>query len=45
MTQCSYMQECLPFDYLPDVAAKVQPCLQQMLQATLVFAARQVAKV
>ena len=44
MTQCSYMQECLPFDYLPDVAAKVQPCLQQMLQATLVFAARQVAK-
>ena len=44
MTQCSYMQERLPFDYLPDVAAKVQPCLQQMLQATLVFAAQQVAE-
>ena len=41
MTQCSYMQEALPFDYLPDVAAGVQPHLRRMLQATLAFAAAQ----
>lgn len=38
MTQSSYMQEALPFDYLPDVAAGVQPHLQRMLQAALDFA-------
>ena len=38
MTQCSYMQECLPFDYLPDRAAQVQPHLQRMLAAALDFA-------
>lgn len=38
MTQCSYMQEALPFDYLPDVAAGVQPHLRRMLEATLAFA-------
>lgn len=43
MTQCSYMQETLPFDYLPDVAASVQPHLQQLLQAALAFAERQVS--
>ena len=38
MTQSSYMQEALPFDYLPDVAAKVQPTLQKLIQAMLDFA-------
>lgn len=38
MTQSSYMQEALPFDYLPDVAAGVQPLLQRLLQAVLDFA-------
>ena len=38
MTQCSYMQEALPFDYLPEVAARVQPHLQRMLTAALAFA-------
>jgi N-formylglutamate deformylase len=38
MTQSSYMQEALPFDYLPAVAAGVQPHLQRLLQAVLDFA-------
>ena len=38
MTQCSYMQEALPFDYLPDRAAQVQPHLRRMLEAALGFA-------
>lgn len=38
MTQCSYMQEALPFDYLPDVAGSVQPHLRRMLEAALAFA-------
>ncbi|MCZ8095225.1 MAG: N-formylglutamate amidohydrolase, partial [Acidovorax sp.] len=38
MTQCSYMQECLPFDYLPERAVQVQPHLQRMLAAALNFA-------
>ena len=37
MTQCSYMQESWPFDYLPDVAAGVQPHVQRMLEAVLAF--------
>jgi N-formylglutamate deformylase len=37
MTQCSYMQEALPFDYLPEVAAGVQPHLRRMLEAVLAF--------
>ena len=41
MTQCSYMQEALPFDYLPEVAAGVQPYLRRMLEAALAFAAAQ----
>lgn len=41
MTQCSYMQEALPFDYLPAVAAGVQPHLERMLQAALAFAGAQ----
>ena len=38
MTQCSYMQEAMPFDYLPEVAAQVRPHLRLMLQAALDFA-------
>ncbi len=38
MTQRSYMQEQLPFDYLPDVAARVQPTVRRMLEAVLAFA-------
>nr|MBF0685652.1 N-formylglutamate deformylase [Pseudomonas sp.] len=37
MTQCSYMQEALPFDYLPERAARVQPHLKRMLQTVLDF--------
>jgi N-formylglutamate deformylase len=37
MTQCSYMQEAMPFDYLPEQAAQVQPVLGAMLEAVLVF--------
>lgn len=38
MTQSSYMREALPFDYLPALAAGVQPHLQRMLEAVLAFA-------
>jgi N-formylglutamate deformylase len=38
MTQCSYMQEQWPFEYRPQAAARVQPGLQQMLEAALAFA-------
>jgi N-formylglutamate deformylase len=38
MTQCSYMQEVLPYDYLPERAAGVQPHLKRMLDAVLAFA-------
>lgn len=38
MTQCAYMQEHLPFDYLPDVAARVQPHVRRMVAAALAFA-------
>ena len=37
LTQCSYMQEALPFDYLPAVATGVQPTIRRMLEATLAF--------
>ena len=33
MTQSSYMQESLPFDYLPERAQAVTPVLQRMLNA------------
>lgn len=42
MTQCSYMQEAMPFDYLPDVAQRVQPTVRALLEAVLAFAERQV---
>ena len=38
MTQSSYMQEALPFDYLPEVAAGVQPHVRRMIEAVLAFA-------
>ncbi|NTV86765.1 MAG: hypothetical protein HGA21_08490 [Burkholderiaceae bacterium] len=38
MAQCTYMQEQMPFDYLPQAAAQVKPHLQAMLQAVLRFA-------
>lgn len=37
MTQSSYMQEKLPFDYLPKVAAGVQPHVRRMIEAVLAF--------
>ena len=37
MTQSSYMQESWPFDYLPEVAAGVQPHVRRMLEAVLSF--------
>jgi N-formylglutamate deformylase len=36
--QCSYMQEALRFDYLPEVAAGIQPHLRHMAEAALAFA-------
>lgn len=38
MTQCTYMQEAMPFDYLPEQATRVQPHLRAMLEAALNFA-------
>jgi len=40
MTQCSYMEETLPFGYLPERAARVQPHLRRLLQAMLDFVER-----
>ena len=37
MTQCSYMQEQLPFDYLPALATGVQPHVRRLLEAVLDF--------
>ncbi len=37
MTQCSYMQEQLPFDYLPELASGVQPPVRRLLEAVLDF--------
>lgn len=37
MTQCSYMQEALPFDYLPHLATRVQPAVRRLLGAVLDF--------
>lgn len=44
LTQCSYMQEAFPFDYLPGVAAGVQPHLRAMLEAVVQFAKNQVTR-
>ena len=37
LTQCSYMQEALPFAYLPERARTLQPTLQQLLQTALTW--------
>lgn len=37
MAQRVYMEEVYPFDYQPSLAAKVQPHLRRMLEATLHF--------
>lgn len=44
MTQSSYMQEALPFDYLPEVAAGVQPHVRRMIEAVLAFAESRAAR-
>ena len=44
MTQCSYMQEALPFDYLPAVAQRVQPHLRRMLETAMAFAREAAAR-
>lgn len=38
MTQCTYMQEAMPFDYLPQRAERVQPTLHALLQTALDWA-------
>ena len=40
MTQCSYMQESMPFDYLPERAERTQPTLRAMLETVLAYAQR-----
>lgn len=35
MCQSTYMSEAVPFDYRPELAARVRPLLQRMLQAVL----------
>jgi N-formylglutamate deformylase len=35
MCQCTYMDETAPFAYRPDLAARVQPLLERMLNAVL----------
>lgn len=40
MTQCSYMQESMPFAYQAGAASRVQPTLRALLQACLAFAAQ-----
>ena len=40
MAQSTYMKEEYPFDYRPELAARVQPHLQRMLQATLSFCSK-----
>ena len=37
MTQCSYMQESWPFEYLPNLAEGIQPHVRRMLEAVLSF--------
>lgn len=44
MTQCSYMQEVLPFDYLPDRAEAVRPVLRGLLETALAWCSAQGAR-
>ncbi|MFG5776436.1 N-formylglutamate deformylase [Comamonas sp. J-3] len=41
MTQSSYMQEHMPFDYLPEVAAKIQPHVRRMVETLLQYVQKQ----
>ena len=41
MTQSSYMQEHMPFDYLPAVAAKIQPHVRRMVETLLQYVQQQ----
>jgi N-formylglutamate deformylase len=38
IAQCTYMREEPPFDYLPDVARRLQPHLRRMMEAALAYA-------
>jgi N-formylglutamate deformylase len=40
LTQCSYMQEAMPFDYLPEAASRVQLHIRRLLEAVLDFVER-----
>jgi N-formylglutamate deformylase len=40
MAQCTYMEESMPFDYLPDQARRVQPTLRALLEAVLAYGER-----
>lgn len=37
MSQCCYMNECWPFDYLEDKAGDIQSLLKRMLVSVLAF--------
>lgn len=41
LSQCTYMQEKLPFRYLPEKAAEVQPLLKQLVQTLITWAQQQ----
>ena len=45
MAQCSYMQEVMPFDYLPERAAKVQPHLRRLLETVLAFVEAEASRI
>ena len=38
MSQSLYMEEAPPFDYLPDVAGRVQPLLRELLESAIAWA-------
>ena len=38
LTQCSYMEEAMPFRYRPDRASRIEPTLRALLAAVLAFA-------
>ena len=40
MCQCLYMNEAAPFAYRPDLAAQVQPLLQNMMEAAVAWVRR-----
>lgn len=42
MTQSAYMQEALPFDYLPATAAKIEPHVRRMVERMLAYLQAQV---